>query len=380
MLYTFPHYYSQFQCIASRCTDTCCAGWTIMIDEASLKRYGRTKGPFGSRLHNSIDWKEGSFKRYEGRCAFLDEEGLCDIYRELGPEALCRTCRTYPRHIEEFEGVREFSLCLSCIQAARMILSCEEPVRFLTREDEKEEKEEEEFDFFLYTKLTDAREWMLDLLRERKAPFSLRLSMCLALGHDLQGRLRRGQLYEADALFERYQREGSLEAFKRRLSACSLDEAERFPFIRKLFSILDEMEPLKEDWPGYKGEFLEVLFGQGQEAYEAGRQAFLQDKGSELERWSEQLMVYFIFTYFCGAVYQGTPYGKVKLAAASLLMIQNLAQALWMKEGSLDLEAMAELTHRYSREVEHSDENRALLEECLTKDPAFGLMSFLTAI
>lgn len=166
MIYTVPHYYNHFKCIASECPDTCCAGWGIMIDRASLKKYREMDGPFGSRLHNSIHWKEGSFKQYRGRCAFLNEENLCDIYSEAGPEYLCRTCRTYPRHIEEFEGCREMTLCLSCIEAARIILGCEEPVRFITREDEREETYEE-FDFFLYTKLMDARELALDILRNR---------------------------------------------------------------------------------------------------------------------------------------------------------------------------------------------------------------------
>ena len=113
MIYTFPHYYNHFKCTASGCPDTCCAGWGIMIDSASLKKYRDMDGPFGSRLHNSIHWKEGSFKQYHGRCAFLNEENLCDLYSEAGPEYLCRTCRAYPRHIEEFEGCREITLCLS---------------------------------------------------------------------------------------------------------------------------------------------------------------------------------------------------------------------------------------------------------------------------
>ena len=112
MIYTIPHYYKQFRCIASGCPDTCCAGWAIMIDRKSLENYRHMEGPFGNRLHNSIDWKESSFRQYEGRCAFLNEDNLCDIYAETGPENLCRTCRTYPRHIEEFEGCREISLCM----------------------------------------------------------------------------------------------------------------------------------------------------------------------------------------------------------------------------------------------------------------------------
>ena len=41
---------------------------------------------------------------------------------------LCDTCRNYPRHIEEFEGLREISLSLSCPEAARILLSQKEKV------------------------------------------------------------------------------------------------------------------------------------------------------------------------------------------------------------------------------------------------------------
>ena len=54
---------------------------------------------------------------------------------------LCDTCRDYPRHMEEFEGLREGSLSLSCIEAAKLILGCKEPVQFLHFEDDVEDEE-----------------------------------------------------------------------------------------------------------------------------------------------------------------------------------------------------------------------------------------------
>ena len=71
---------------------------------------------------------------------FLNDENLCDLYKALGPDALCDTCRMYPRHTEEYEGLRELSLTLSCPKAAKIILSCKEPVRFLEEETEEEDK------------------------------------------------------------------------------------------------------------------------------------------------------------------------------------------------------------------------------------------------
>ena len=59
-------------------------------------------------LRNSIDWEEECFYQNNRRCAFLNDENLCDLYKALGPDALCDTCRMYPRHTEEYEGLREF--------------------------------------------------------------------------------------------------------------------------------------------------------------------------------------------------------------------------------------------------------------------------------
>ena len=41
MLYTIPDYYHEFSCVAGKCEDTCCAGWQIVADEASLEKYKR---------------------------------------------------------------------------------------------------------------------------------------------------------------------------------------------------------------------------------------------------------------------------------------------------------------------------------------------------
>lgn len=110
MRYLKPHYYDKFVCTAGDCPDSCCAGWQIMIDETSLERYGNEKSEFGTRLRNSIDWDEECFYQNNRRCAFLNEENLCDLYKALGPDSLCDTCRMYPRHTEEYEGLRELSL------------------------------------------------------------------------------------------------------------------------------------------------------------------------------------------------------------------------------------------------------------------------------
>ena len=124
MLYTIPDYYHEFSCVAGKCEDTCCAGWQIVADEASLENYKNETGAFAERLKESVNWEEGTFKQdKERRCAFLNQSNLCDMYTALGEESLCKTCKLYPRHIEEFEDVREVTLSVSCPEVARILMN-----------------------------------------------------------------------------------------------------------------------------------------------------------------------------------------------------------------------------------------------------------------
>jgi len=334
----------------------------------------------GNRLHNSIDWKEQSFKQYESRCAFLNEENLCDLYSEAGPGMLCKTCRLYPRHIEEFEGVREISLSLSCIEAAKLILGCEEAVTFRTVEREGKEEEYEFFDFLLYTKLCDGREHMIRTLQNRGLPLNLRLSLVLALGHDLQNRAGKGELCLADRLFDYFSREGTAKKAERKLERYRIGDEERFERMKELFSLFDRLEALKKDWPGYLKRIRETLYGKGPKEYGRQREAFLRSMGGgeAWERWGEQLAVYFLFTYFCGAVYDGHVYGKTAFAVVSTVLIQEMAQALWQENGGvLEETDMVDIAHRYSKEVEHSDENLNTAERMMAKEEPYRLRQLL---
>lgn len=396
MLYTIPHYYKKFQCIAGECPDTCCAGWQIVIDDRTREKYRRAEGAFGNRLHNSIDWKESCFQQYEGRCAFLNDENLCDIYQEAGKEMLCRTCRNYPRHIEEFEGSREISLSLSCPEAARLILSCREPVQFLTAEKVGEE-EYEDFDFFLYTKLTDARDLMIRLLQDRREPVSLRIAMVLSLGHDLQRRIRSGQLFLVDQLLERYGKEGAFRRMEERIKPYRVDKKSRSRLVRELFEIFGELELLKADWPQYVKRAEQGL-AQEEEQFAAGEEAAQVTAGEESaaewkkeiqdetswEIWMEQLMVYFVFTYFCGAVYDENAYGKIKLAVVSTLLICEITRGIFAdpaeRSGKDLFSILTESAWKYSKEIEHSDVNLGRLERLFREKSCCSLENLLRVV
>lgn len=65
-----------------------------------------------------------------GACAFLNEDQLCSIQLELGPEYLSHTCRVYPRVINQVNQVVEKSTTMSCPEAARLALLNKEKMEF----------------------------------------------------------------------------------------------------------------------------------------------------------------------------------------------------------------------------------------------------------
>ena len=83
--------------------------------------------------------------------------------------------------------------------------------------------------------------------------------------------------------------------------------------------------------------------------------------------FSENLFLFFLYTYFCGAVYDDWIYSKFALAEFSVRWIRELIMARWAEKGQFSWEDCIQIAYRYAREIEHSDENLNLLEEWLNE-------------
>lgn len=369
MRYMKPKYYDAFQCTADKCPDTCCAGWQIMIDEESLEKYGEVSGEFVKRLRNSIDWQEGSFYQdHNRRCAFLNEQNLCDLYTQLGGDALCDTCRKYPRHVEEYEGLREWSLSLSCPVAAEMILSEPDFPKFLVEEDEKEdelEDEFEDFDLMLFTQLEDARGVVLEHLEKAEGSLEEKMSFYLQMAKQMQDCITREAYYEIEDVVAQYRKVGELPAFRQK--------EDRFSQRKHLFEHMVELERLREEWSDVLEELGNTLYAGGETHYRkciSVFEAYLESETDFAKQWEDigiRLFVFFLYTYFCGAVYDDWIYSKMALAVESVRFIRELYICRWIRQGELQMKDYVELAYRYAREIEHSDQNLNDMEEFFMK-------------
>ncbi|MEQ2577491.1 flagellin lysine-N-methylase [Hominiventricola aquisgranensis] len=377
MRYLKPHYYDKFVCTAADCPDTCCAGWQIMIDEDSLDRYGKEPGEFGKRLRNSIDWEEECFYQNNSRCAFLNDKNLCELYKELGPDALCDTCRMYPRHTEEYEGLRELSLSLSCPEAARIMLSCKDPVRFLEEETE-EEDDFEEFDFMMFSQLEDTRDVLFSVIQDRKIPLTLRMAVSEQLAQSYQICMEEGQEFDIDELLRdclRHQKEKTLQEFVTKcLSEKGVDAASfhQWEKQKEELQVLRRLERLRPTWDKVLGDADRWLYQGNEENYRQICEEFhrmygaLSDHKEEWENLGEQLLMFFVYTYFCGAVYDDMVCSKMELALFSVRWIQEFLITRWLENGKqLSMQDVEQISCWYAREIEHSDDNLNALEDWL---------------
>ena len=123
-----PAYYDSFHCIASRCPDTCCQLWDIEVDPDTAACYQTLSGPLGDTVRSSLYEEDGQLliAMKNGRCPMQAEDGLCTVQSQLGEQALCKTCREFPRLHHDYGTFLELELELSCPEAARIVLTAED--------------------------------------------------------------------------------------------------------------------------------------------------------------------------------------------------------------------------------------------------------------
>jgi lysine-N-methylase len=121
-----PDYYKKFKCIADKCTDSCCIGWEIDVDEVTLAKY-REMGD-DKILSNVLIDADIPYIRLtaDERCPFLDDGGLCKIISALGEDYIPDICKNHPRYINDLSPYTECGLGLACPEAARIILEISE--------------------------------------------------------------------------------------------------------------------------------------------------------------------------------------------------------------------------------------------------------------
>ena len=366
-----PDYYENFKCIAGACTDTCCAGWQVDVDDASYEYYKTIKGEFGERLHSvMVDGKkgaEGQFRiRPDGRCPFLNDNNLCDLYAALGEAGLCVTCDRYPRYTTEYGNLRETGIALSCKTAAELILKDNCRPNFKVWEDPDEFPSLNNIDGEFFYALMEARKKAFDIVSNRKYNIWDRISILVYYATDLQKKIKKPSLIKdvINMYDEAYIDKALSSVKKERYPEFDIYDLYKGYFYNYLKQVI-----IKREW-------LELVYSVYDNVLKEGYCKLLHEFGQyyqEREYEYENLITYFIFRYFMKAVFDRDVLTKVKMGVVSLLIIYQCDIAHWVTHNhKLEYVDQIEITHLYSREVEHSEENFETLCKLFSKKKMYA--------
>lgn len=325
----YPKYYRGFSCIAAACPDSCCKEWEVDVDEAAAEYYRNLSGDLGDSLRQVLrNTEDGVVMTIQNRrCPMWRTDGLCRIQAELGHEALCKTCREFPRLRHDYGDFVELGLELSCPEAARLILT--QPYTLET--EELPGGEEPDYDREAMEILRKSREVVLRYLRTSVLPVNQKLAVILLYAHHVQSWLDGGE----EAVLNE-------EVFLK----TSVEYAKRGDW-ELLRSFYQDLEILTEQW----------------------RNRLSAPKLSK--KWDDRqtaLAEYFVMRYWLQAVADYDLIGRVKFMIASCLLIHHLGG---------DFLETAQL---YSKEIENDQDNvEAILDGAYTS-PALTDVNLLSLL
>lgn len=436
-----PNYFNEFKCIASECEDTCCAGWEIVIDDETHKRYENVEGEFGEILRSKIVKSDGEniFLLNNGNCSFLNEKKMCEIYINLGENHLCYTCQQFPRYTEEFLDLKEIGLSLSCPEAARIILRKAENTTFnLSEEDKCENEIKEELEDDLSLSCENINSSNCDLCKssnlknsENRECFDLKNSEDSECSNSEVDSFTKDEDYfnegiDAEVLSEFLECRNivfniierndldlgtkaalALEFVKEVQNKIDLGDMDEIPELMEEYrdenfinTLLKELESFKEK-ESIKHkilcEYLNVYkkikhinsndplglekalkyFEENEEFYLRKHKEFNEYYKENLYKF-KNILVYFIFRYFMKAIFDYDVSAKIKLSIISTLMIKELAVVRFIENNNeFTEEDMVEVSRIYSKDIEHSDENIENLQEIFETEEIFEVDEIL---
>lgn len=375
-----PEYFKDFKCIASECEDTCCAGWGIVIDDETYKKYEKVEGAFGDRLRSKIvqDAGENIFVLKGNDCPFLNENKLCDIYNEVGEDALCYTCRQYPRYTETFGSLREVGISLSCPEAARIILRDKKKSTFQLSENDEEVSTYNDINAKLYIELMECRKLIFYIIQDRNIDLNTRAAVVIKFTKEIQDKIDESEISHIKFIREKYSSESFVEEVISNLDKYKNKENDKYNNIHEFIKVFKGLKHITPNDPLGLDDAIRYFWQSedDKEVYLAKHKSFNKYYEESMYKF-EHILVYFIFRYFMKAVFDYDASAKVKTAIVSYLMIKELCVVRFTEEGELTDADIVDISHMYSKDIEHLEENIEALAEIFETNEVFEVDEIL---
>lgn len=162
-----------------------------MVDDDAATVYRALPGALGDRLREVLRQEDGYtyMTVTEGRCPMWRQDGLCEIQRQLGHDALCQTCRQFPRLEHDYGTFQELGLEMSCPEAARLLFAGD---AWDFSEENCPGGEEGDYESWCMEALLSSRETARTLLDDNAYSLPEKLAILLLYGYEVQNHIDGG--------------------------------------------------------------------------------------------------------------------------------------------------------------------------------------------
>lgn len=365
MLLRTPDFYDSFHCIAGKCTDTCCVGWEIDIDEASAKRYAKVKGAFGEKLRENIE--DNHFKLSPGdRCPFLRQDGLCDMICHLGEDSLCDICREHPRFVEVYGDIMEKGIGLCCEEGVRLLLECKStassPIAFVEREIDDEPDDIPDDALEARDAIFEEREHLFKILADHSKPLNERLIELIDFAVETSG-------------FENLEQSSKNHSVKSTDSTSNAKISNNI--LQSWIDVLGKGESYGPAWDSAYKELVQISQTSDNSIGNIG--LFAHSDG-------EKIIAYLLFRYYEKSLFDGNSLTKVEFAIYFWVMLQKFGK-IFARATSTPAANESTSPHDpqvakinaiklFSKQTEYSEEIMGVLEQEFMENPLFSPENF----
>lgn len=347
----YPSYYKKFKCTAGNCTDNCCIGWEIDIDDKTYDYYKSLEADIMKNI--SLDYPHHFILQNE-RCPFLNSQNLCEIISHFGEEKLCCICRDHPRYFEWLGNVKQAGLGLCCEEACRLILTENSRLCYETI-NEKPDSEVASVKPLLF-----AQDKAMLIAQNNDITLNERILQLVIFAEKLQNCL---DCESCDKIYD------ICSSYK--TGKIIAGNGNKKSSVMSILNLFKQMETIDTGFIDVVNEIecsiddiLNISFSYS---------------NSEFSKMNERLIVYYIFRYFMKSAYDSDVLGKIHFAAAAYLF-NSLSDSLeYIKSGSLTLQNKIKTAVLYSKQVEYSDVNIELLTDASIDTDVFSTENLISA-
>ncbi|MEL7655339.1 MAG: flagellin lysine-N-methylase [Bacillota bacterium] len=291
-----PLYLKEFQCIGGSCEDNCCISWDVEIDKKTYQKYQQVKDKELSQLFRDYIFKNPDSYDHNvdyamveltqnNRCSFLNEKNLCKIQAKFGHDYLSNVCGTYPRYANEINGIIEYSANISCPEAARLILTKKEGIKFSQEEyhfpsrniintavNTTEHRGNPMVKYF-----TELRDFTILLLQNRKLPLWKRILILGYFYKEFQESISKRNDHSLQKLMKSFSEKIERDEWKTEMSAMAANSAMQFEMISEITRKVNHLTKIdSEKYIRFTEEFSKGLGISAQQDLEAEGKEYLR--------------------------------------------------------------------------------------------------------